>query len=113
MPQPLLAVGTGSGVTGDPPLPAMAAGSGNPAAFNVIATDVRSDAQVFLDGAPLAGATLTCSAGITGSFCNNGNVAIDFAATPTTGLHLLQVLNPTGPLSNEMPVCVGTQVQCR
>jgi DNA-binding beta-propeller fold protein YncE len=113
VPQPLLAVGTGTGVTGDPPLPAMAAGSGNPAAFNVIGTDVRSDAQIFLDGAPLAGATLTCLAGITGSFCNDGNVAVDFAATPTTGLHLLQVLNPTGPLSNELPVCVGSQVQCR
>lgn len=113
VPQPLLAVGTGSGVTGDPPLPAMAAGSGNPAAFTVIGTDVRSDAQLFLDGAPLAGATLTCSAGVNGSFCNNGNVAIDFASTPATGLHLLQVLNPTGPLSNELPVCVGTQVQCR
>ena len=113
VPQPLLGLGTGSGITGDPPLPVLAAGSGDPAAFGVTGTDVRSDAQIFLDGAPVAAATLTCSAGINGSFCNNGSVAIDFAATPATGLHLLQVLNPTGPVSNELPFCVGTRAQCR
>jgi YVTN family beta-propeller protein len=113
VPQPLLAVGTGSGVTGDPPLRTLTAGGGNPAAFTLTGTDVRADAVVFLDGAPAAGATLTCSAGVTGSFCNNGNVAVDLASTPAAGLHLLQVLNPSGPLSNEMPLCVGTQTQCR
>jgi len=113
IPQPLLAVGTGTGVTGDPPLPDLTAGGGNPAPFNTVGTDVRSDAVVFLDGAPMTGATLTCSAGVTGSFCNNGTVAIDLPSTPATGLHRLQVLNPTGPLSNELPLCVGTKAQCR
>jgi len=114
IPQPVLGlVSTGSGVTGDPPLRTLTAGGGNPAAFTLAGTDVRSDAVIFLDGAPASGATLTCSAGTTGSFCNNGNVSVDLPSTPATGLHLLQVLNPTGPLSNEMPICVGTQVQCR
>jgi YVTN family beta-propeller protein len=113
IPQPLLAVGTGSGVTGDPPLPVFSStGSSDPPAFTAVGTDVRSDAAVFVDGAPATG-TLTCSAGITGSFCNNGNVSIDLAVKPAIGLHLVQVLNPTGPLSNELPLCVGTQVQCR
>ncbi len=113
VPQPLLAIGTGSGVTGDPPLPVFASGgSANPPAFTALGTDVRTDAVVFVDGAP-ATATVTCSAGITGSFCNNGNVSIDLAVKPATGLHLLQVLNPTGPLSNELPLCVGTQLECR
>ncbi|RIL06420.1 MAG: hypothetical protein DCC71_06835 [Proteobacteria bacterium] len=113
VPQPLLAVGTGTGVTGDPPLRTLTAGGGDPAPMTFTGTDVRSDAIVFLDGAPLAGATLACSAGVNGEFCTNGNVAVDLPSTPSAGLHLLQVLNPTGPISNEMPVCVGTQTQCR
>jgi DNA-binding beta-propeller fold protein YncE len=113
MPQPLLGVGTGTGVSGDPPLPNLAAGGGNPAPFTVIGTDVRADAIVLLDGVPDSSATLTCSAGTTGSFCNNGSVAIDLATTPAIGLHRVQVLNPTGPISNELPFCVGTKSQCR
>ena len=65
------------------------------------------------DGAPMSGATLACSAGTTGSFCNNGTVAIDLPSTPATGLHRLQVLNPSGPISNELPICVGSKTQCR
>ncbi len=113
IPQPLLAIGTGTGVTGDPPLPNfVSGGAADPPAFTAIGTDVRSDAAIFVDGAPATG-TLTCSAGITGSFCNNGNVSIDLTVKPAIGLHLVQVLNPTGPLSNELPLCVGTQIQCR
>jgi YVTN family beta-propeller protein len=113
IPQPLLGVGTGTGVSGDPPLPNLTAGGGDPAPFNVVGTDVRSDGVVFLDGAPFVGATLTCSAGTTGNFCNNGTVAIDFPSTPATGIHRLQVLNPTGPISEELPFCVGGKTQCR
>ena len=113
VPQPLLGIGTGTGVTGDPPLPTFASGgAADPPAFTAIGTDVRTDAAIFVDGAPATG-TITCSAGVTGSFCNNGNVSIDLAVKPAIGLHLVQVLNPTGPLSNELPLCVGTQVQCR
>ncbi len=113
VPQPLLGIGTGTGVTGDPPLPNfVSGGASDPPAFTAVGTDVRTDAALFVDGAPAAG-TLTCSAGITGNFCNNGNVSIDLAVKPAIGLHLVQVLNPTGPLSNELPLCVGTQLQCR
>jgi hypothetical protein len=113
VPQPLLGIGTGLGVTGDPPLPNfVSGGASDPPAFTAVGTDVRTNAVLFVDGAPATG-TITCSAGITGSFCNNGNVSIDLAATPAVGLHLVQVLNPTGPLSNELPLCVGTQIQCR
>ncbi|MCX5737648.1 MAG: hypothetical protein NTZ61_03985, partial [Proteobacteria bacterium] len=113
VPQPLLGIGTGTGVTGDPPLPNfVSGGASDPPAFTAVGTDVRTDAALFVDGAPATG-TLTCSAGITGSFCNNGNVSIDLAVKPAIGLHLVQVLNPTGPLSNELPLCVGSQLQCR
>jgi YVTN family beta-propeller protein len=113
IPQPLLAVGTGSGTTGDPPLPVFTtSGSSDPPAFTAVGTDVRTDAAIFVDGAPAAG-TVTCSTGISGSFCTNGNVSIDLAVKPAQGLHLVQLLNPSGPLSNELPLCVGTQVQCR
>jgi hypothetical protein len=114
-PQPLLDhTGSGSnGVTGDPPIPVIPTGNPtNPAAFTVLGTDVRSDAVVLVDGALSSGATVTCSAGTTGSFCNDGNVSVDLAVKPAAGLHLLQVLNPQGPISNEFPICVGTATNC-
>jgi hypothetical protein len=41
-------------------------------------------------------------------------VQITLSATPTPdGLHLLQVQNPDGPLSNEMPICVGAVSGCQ
>ena len=89
-PQPLLgACLTGcSSTTGDPSLPRFStSGSSNPAAFSVVGTDVRSDAAIFVNGAPATG-TIACGAGTTGSFCNNGSVSIDLAAKPPTGLQL-------------------------
>jgi hypothetical protein len=115
-PQPLLDVGI-SATNNDPPVPWLDQGSpANPVPFTITGTDVRSDATLFLDGAPAAGATLTCLSGVTGSFCTNGpnNVSIDLASKPAFGLHVLQVLNDSGPLSNELPVCVGlVGVYCR
>ncbi len=105
-PQPLLGTaGTiGNGLIGDPPLPQLA--SGHPP-FDVTGTTVSSTAAVFVDGQP-AGAVLGCTAGITNGLCNNGLVSIDLAARPTPdGLHLLQVQNPSGLLSNELPICVA------
>jgi len=116
-PQPLLGIAaTGSnGVTGDPPLPVVtSANAGNPPAFSLVGTDVRSDATLFIDGAPATG-TVTCSAGTTGTtvlFCVNGNVSIDINQSESLGLHILQVQNPAGPLSNELPFCVGTRTNC-
>jgi len=69
---------------------------------------VSSSATVLVDGQPAA-AILGCSAGSTGGFCNDGLVSIDLAARPTPdGLHLLQVQNPAGLLSNELPLCVAS-----
>jgi YVTN family beta-propeller protein len=108
--QPLLATAgsIGNGLIGDPPLPQLA--SLHPP-FTARGTDVSSTAVVILDGVPVS-AVLTCSAGVTAGFCNNGNVSIDLAARPTPdGLHLVQVQNPSGLLSNELPICVAPNPQ--
>ncbi|RIL06421.1 MAG: hypothetical protein DCC71_06840 [Proteobacteria bacterium] len=113
-PQPLLGacVSGCSTTTGDPALPNFTTGgSTNPPAFTVIGTDVRTDAQILVDGVPATG-TIGCGAGVSGDFCVNGNVSIDLAAKPAAGLHLVQVQNPQGPLSNELPLCVGTSTNC-
>ena len=105
-PEPLLSTAgaVGNGVIQDPPLPQLA--SGHPA-FNVTGTTVASTASVFVDGQPVA-AVVTCIGGITNGLCNDGTVSIDLAARPSPdGLHLLQVQNPWGRLSNELPICVA------
>src|SRR5262245_33411632 len=90
----------------DPPLPQLVSGS---PPFTVAGTDVSSGAVVFVDGQAAQGATLSWSAGVTNGFCNNGNVSITLAARPSPeGLHLLQVQNPQGLLSDELPICVAT-----
>ena len=113
-PQPLLATAgapnTASAV-GDPPLPLFAA-SGNPPPFNVTAQDVWGTAALLVDGQPVSG-SIACSAGATNGFCNPGLVSIDLATHPGAGLHFLQVQNPAGLFSNELPICAGTAVQCR
>jgi hypothetical protein len=121
-PQPLLSTATvGIGATGDPPLPNITTGGANPPAFSVRGVDVRSDAVVLVNGVQVA-ATLSCTAGTSGSFCvapggytgSGGSVSIDLAARPTPdGLYLLQVQNGPGPLSNELPICVGAASGCR
>jgi hypothetical protein len=115
--QPLLALPTSiplPGANQDPGIPNLTAASpANPNAFTVVGTDVRSNATVFVDGQPAAGATLTCSAGVSGNFCVNGNVSIDLLTKPATGVHVIQVLNDSGQLSNEMPLCVGSLANCQ
>jgi hypothetical protein len=108
-PQPLLGLPAGTGPTGDPALPML--GGLDPAPFMALGTDVRSDARVWLDGQP-ATATLTCTGGATGVFCNNGAISIDLASSQADGLHLLQVQNGRSFLSNELPVCFGTANAC-
>lgn len=113
-PQPLLDhVGTGSnGVTGDPPLPVITSGTAsNPPAITVLGTDVRGDAAVFLDGRP-ATATLSCGVEPGTGFCLDGDLSIDLNQSVALGLHLLQVQNPAGPLSNELPICAGSAGNC-
>ncbi len=113
-PQPLLTTdGTGSGPTGDPPLPTMSSGGpSNPPAFTVEGVDVRTDAVVFVDGQLQSGATIACGAGVNGDFCVDGDIDIDLTVRPFAGTHLIQVQNPAGPLSNELPLCVGNANGC-
>ena len=83
----------------------------NPPAFVVFGADVRTTATVFVDGQPSPGATLSCSVASAG-LCNDGIVTIDLATSPGAGLHLLQLQNPAGLLSNELPVCFGPSSGC-
>ena len=112
--QPLIADfgGPFSGVIDDPNLPHIASGASNPAPVSVTGTDVDQNAVVFLDGQIAAGATISCSSGTTGAFCTDGLVQIDLASRPADGPHLLQVQNPGGLLSNDLPLCVGAANGC-
>ncbi len=113
--QPLLSTSGAPNATsaiGDPPLPTFSASVSDPPAMTVTGTDVSTAAKTAVDGAPAPG-TLSCSAGSTNGFCNGGNVSIDLAASPGSGLHLLQVQNPSGLFSNELPFCVGTASDCQ
>jgi hypothetical protein len=112
-PQPLLST-TGNpsnGTIGDPPLPNPSTAA-NPPAFSLTAVDVSTTATVFVNGQLSSGAALTCGAGSSGGFCVNGLVSIDLAVSPGAGLHMVQLQNPSGLLSNEMPVCFGQSSGC-
>jgi len=107
--QPLLATATnavvGNGLISDPPLPNLTSGS---PPFPVRGVDVSASAAVLVDGHPVF-ATLACLAGSQAGVCNDGDVEITLAARPTpNGLHILQVQNPSGLLSNELPICAST-----
>jgi YVTN family beta-propeller protein len=110
--QPLLSVTTnGNGTSGtNPAIPFLPGGD----PMQLIGIDVRSDATVFIDGAPVA-ATITCTNG--GSFtpyCSSERITIDLAnSSLPTGLRMLQVQNPKSALSVEMPICSGTITNCR
>ncbi len=112
-PQPLLAPeSAGSGPTGDPDLHRIGSG-GNPAAFDVSGVDVRDDAVILVDGQVVSG-TLGCVGGSFGPICSSGVVSVDLDTRPSPdGLHLLQVRNGAGPLSNELPFCVGSASGCQ
>jgi DNA-binding beta-propeller fold protein YncE len=108
-PQPLLSTAStapiGNGRLGDPPLPNLTSGS---PPFDLRGVDVSSAARVFLNGQPVP-ASLACLTGSTNGFCNAGDVRITLASRPTpNGLHILQVQNPAGLLSNEIPICAST-----
>jgi hypothetical protein len=107
---PLLSTaGTGNGPTGDPPLPVFAAGT----PMTITGAAVRNDARVLVDGQPVT-ATLGCVGGsFAPVYCSSNQVSVLLAAAPANGLRMLQLQNPSGPLSNEMPICVGTVAGCR
>jgi YVTN family beta-propeller protein len=81
--------------------------------MQLVGIDVRSDATIFMDGAPVAG-TISCVGGSFTPYCSSQVVSIDLVNnSPGTGLHFLQVQNPKSALSVELPVCGGTLNSCR
>ena len=104
-PQPLLRPAVdGNGALGNPAIPLLPAE--NP--MTLRAQRLREGARVLVDGRP-ADATITCASGLYDPFCAGEDVAITLARPPTAlGLHTVQVQNPQGPTSNELPVCVGS-----
>jgi YVTN family beta-propeller protein len=107
--QPLIATSTtGNGATGDPPLPVLPAG--NP--MTLAGQTVRADAITLVDGLPVA-ATLTCQGGsFAPVYCSSNVIRVTLATVPANGTHLLQLQNPRGALSNELPFCVGAAAGC-
>jgi hypothetical protein len=107
IPEPLLAPGSG-GCTGcgDPAIPLISSTSSDPPPFSVTGTDVDETPQVFVDGQP-AGGAITC---VGTAF---GNCSVDLTVRPANGLHLVQAKNDTGPLSNDLPFCVGSAANCQ
>ena len=57
-------------------------------------------------------ATLTCVGGSFTPYCDSGTVEIDLNSIPASGLHLLQVRNPSGLETPELPICVGAISSC-
>jgi YVTN family beta-propeller protein len=114
-PQPLiLTVATGDGATGDPPVPNLPTSPANPAPFQVAVMDAFLNPTVLIDGAVVS-ATVTCVNGSFDPICTSfqgERLQIDLAAVPAAGTRLLQIQNPAGPLSNEMPICVGSAAGC-
>ncbi len=75
-------------------------------------TDVRSDAVLWMDGAPTGG-SISCVGGSFTPYCDSGMVQITLSSIPVLdGPHLLQVQNPKGPVSPELVVCVGDLLLC-
>jgi YVTN family beta-propeller protein len=108
--QPLLAVDRiGVGMTGDPALPFLP--DENPMILRGI--DIEAGAALFVDGAPASG-TLTCVGGeFAPKYCVSQRLQVRLDVPPhTPGLHLLQVQNPDGPQSNELPICVAPLARC-
>lgn len=107
--QPLLSVrGTGNGSTGNPDLPVLP--GDNPMQLRGI--DVRGDAQILVDGQVVAGSISCDPPGGFAPYCESEDIVVDLTSLPGNGLRLLQVQNPEGPLSNELPICVGAVGGC-
>jgi YVTN family beta-propeller protein len=109
--QPLLATAEtgGRGITGDPPLPVLQPGEQS---FAVRGIDVAEGASLLVDGAA-AGGTLRCVDGDFTPFCASERLEIRLDVRPTPGgFHLVQVQNPDGPQSNELPLCVSPIGRC-
>ena len=110
-PQPLLAPDTNGGnVIGNPALPRSPADL----PFLLKGQRIRQGATLFVDGQP-AGGSIECVSGTYTPFCSTERVRISLTSPPTDpGIHRIQVQNPQGPLSNDMPFCRSTNLAvCR
>jgi YVTN family beta-propeller protein len=105
-PQPLLAPANRSaGPIGNPDIPLLP--SAHPLVLAGFA--IHGEAGLFVDGQPADG-SVRCQDGSFTPYCESGLVEIELATLPAApGLHTLQVQNPAGPLSNELPMCTGTE----
>jgi hypothetical protein len=103
--QPTLFVNAAGGFlrNGRPDLPSFAAG--NPAALLLRGQHIEAGAVALIDGEPVAlDAPVACQTGTLPS-CTGDFVLVDLAAPPAAaGLHTLQLQNPSGLLTNELPV---------
>ena len=74
---------------------------------------MRGDAEIFVDG-QLAVGSIECENGSFDPFCTSQTVKVTLDQSPSVrGMHRLQVQQARGPLSNELPICVGTVNDCR
>ncbi len=78
-------------------------------------SEVMAGASVFVDGqlAPLV-SPISCDGSFPCTVPEELTIELDlgsFVPPLSDGIHLLQVQNPAGPLSNELPVC-NTIVDC-
>ena len=82
--------------------------------FALRGIEVAEGARIHVDGALAAGQVLCAGGRFAPRFCDTERVELRLEAPPTTaGLHIVQVQNPEGPLSNELPVCVPPIGRCR
>lgn len=82
--------------------------------MTLVGIDVHQDAQILVDGDVVGGSIACVAGGSFTPFCDSDTVEITLSAIPTPdALHLLQVQNPQGPLSPELPICVGSVRGCR
>ena len=93
----------GFATDGRPNLPSFT--SANPGPITLQARDIVANAKVLIDGDPVAlDAAVSCVSGTLPS-CATPSITVNLAAPPATaGLHLLQLQNPDGLLTNELPI---------
>ncbi len=74
--------------------------------MTIEAVRVEENASIFVDGQLVSG-TVTCVGGSFSPVCSTDQILVDLDSPPTlSGMHLLQVRNAAGLISNELPVLV-------
>ena len=74
--------------------------------MTLVQVRVEENASIFVDGQPAAG-SVACVGGTFTPVCTGGSVDVTLSSPPTaSGMHLLQLMNPGGLISNELPILV-------